>query len=333
MCGLRVATGCLGLLLLLLGGCSGQSGAPEGGKPRVAFVSNNPFEFWTIARRGTEKAAVDFDCEVTFRMPARGTAAEQRQIIEDLLAKGIQGIAISPNDSVNQAGFLNGVGRQVPLVTQDSDLPPGSSRLCFIGTNNYEAGRAAGALVKEAMPDGGKVVIYVGKLDVQNAKERRQGVLDELAGTPGAKGPELGKYLLLDTMTDDARQDKCKANVEDTLVKQHNDADRLCLVGLWAYNPPAMLAAVKDARLEGRVRLVGFDENEETLQGIKDGHIYGTIVQQPYQFGYESVRILAAVVRGDKSVLPGDGVIYVPHDVIRRDNVEAFHDRLRQLKQ
>jgi ribose transport system substrate-binding protein len=319
--------------MFVVAGCGGAKvDKPKDGKPVVAFVTNNPFEFWTIARRGTEKAAKDFDVTVDFQMPPRGTAAEQRSIIEDLLAKGVQGIAISPNDSANQARYLNGVAASVPLVTQDSDLPPGSGRLCYIGTENYIAGKAAGKLVRECMPDGGKIVIYVGKMDAQNAIERRQGVLDELAGTKDAKGPELGAYTLIDTMTDDAKQDKCKANVEDTLVKHGNEPDKLCLVGLWAYNPPAMLSAVKGANLAGKVKIVGFDENEETLQGVQDGEIFGTIVQQPYEFGYQAIKILAGVARGDKSVVPEDGILFIPHREITSKNVRAFWDELKHLK-
>ncbi|HVC95948.1 MAG TPA: substrate-binding domain-containing protein, partial [Pirellulales bacterium] len=107
-----------------------------GERVSVAFVSNNPFEFWAIARRGTERAAKEFNADVEFHMPPNGTPSEQRQIIEDLLVKGVKGIAISPNDAANQASFLNEVAGQVPLITQDSDLPEGSKRLCYIGTNN-----------------------------------------------------------------------------------------------------------------------------------------------------------------------------------------------------
>ena len=148
-------------------GCGGGSS----GKPTVAFVSNNAFEFWTIARRGTEKAAKEFDVLADFEMPARGDTSEQRAIIEDLLAKDVKGIAISPIDAENQATFLGGVAKRVPLLTQDSDLPPGSGRLCYIGTDNYTAGMAAGKLIRECLPEGGKIVIYVGKLEAQNAKE------------------------------------------------------------------------------------------------------------------------------------------------------------------
>jgi ribose transport system substrate-binding protein len=308
---------------------SSGTGGAGGEKPTVAFVSNNAFEFWTFARRGTEKGAKEFNVEVNFQMPAPGTAAKQREIVEDLMAKGVKGIAISPNDAENQAEFLNGIADQVPIITQDSDLPPGSKRLCYIGTNNYDAGKAAGQLVKEALPEGGKIVVYVGKLDAQNAVERRQGLMDELAGAKDAKGPTLDKYELLDTMTDDAKQEKCKANVEDTLTKY---PDVACLVGLWAYNPPAILAAVKEAGKQGKVAIVGFDENDETLQGIDDGHIHGTIVQQPFEFGYQSVRILASLARGDRSVVPANGILYIPHRVIKKDNVAAFRAELTQLK-
>ena len=309
-----------------------EGGGAAGDRPKLAFISNNPFEFWTIARKGTEKAAKELNADVEFHMPAQGTPAEQRQIIEDLLSKGVQGIAISPNDAENQASFLNEVAEQVPLLTQDSDLPPGSKRLAYIGTNNYLAGKAAGELVKKALPKGGRVVIYVGKLDVQNAMERRQGVIDELAGKEDAEGPDLGEYKLLDTMTDDGKQEMCKANVEDTLAKHGSEPESLCLVGLWEYNPPAMLAAVKGAELNGKVKIVGFDENEETLQGIADGDIIGSIVQQPFEFGYQSIKILAGVVRGDKSVVPEGGIMYVDHQTIMKDNVQEFWDKLKELK-
>ena len=311
-------------------GPGGNANSPSAdGKPTVAFVSNNAFEFWTIARRGTEKAAAEFNVDVNFQMPAPGTAAKQREIIEDLMTKGVKGIAISPNDAANQGEFLDGIAEQVPIITQDSDLPAGSKRLCYIGTNNYEAGKAAGELVQEALPEGGKIVIFVGRLDAQNAVDRRQGLMDQLVGEKDATGPKLGKYELLDTMTDNGKQEVCKANVEDTLTKY---PDVGCLIGLWAYNPPAMLAAVKEAGQQGKVALVGFDENDETLQGVKDGHIHGTIVQQPFLFGYESVRLLASLARGDRSVLPEGGVLYVPHRVIKKDNVAAFHAELNKLK-
>jgi ribose transport system substrate-binding protein len=153
---------------------------PSGGEFKVAFVSNNAEEFWKIAERGCEKAARDFNVEVEFRMPANGTADEQRAILEDLLTKGVKGIAVSPNDSDNQGQFFDGIAAKVPLIATDNDLPKGSKRLCYVGTDNVAAGKAAGELAKKARPDGGKYVIFVGKLDAKNAQERRRGVIDVL---------------------------------------------------------------------------------------------------------------------------------------------------------
>ena len=93
-----------------------------------------------------------------------------------------------------------------------------------------------------------------------------------------------------------------------------------------------MLAAVKGASLNGKVRIVGFDENEETLQGVQDGDIYGTIVQQPFEFGYNAVRIMGAIARGDKSAVPENGILYIPHREIKKDNVGPFWDELKKLK-
>src|SRR5213076_1833747 len=96
-----------------------------------------------------------------------------------LLARGIYGIAISPIDAANQVGFLDEVAAKTNIITHDSDAPA-SKRLCFVGMDNYKAGRAAGKLVKEALPDGGKIMIFVGRLEQLNAQQRRQGVIDEV---------------------------------------------------------------------------------------------------------------------------------------------------------
>jgi ribose transport system substrate-binding protein len=158
---------------------------PPPPKPKVGFVSNNAHEFWTIAEAGARKAEGEFDAELVFKRPQSGTAAEQKQIIEDLLAQGVNAIAVSVIDPDNQHDFLNRIAERVPLITQDNDAPK-TRRKFYIGTDNYAAGREVGKLIKEAMPDGGKVAIFVGQADPLNARERRAGVLDELAGNPAA---------------------------------------------------------------------------------------------------------------------------------------------------
>lgn len=137
---------------------TGNTGGASG-PHKLAFVPNNASDFWIIARKGTEKAENEIPgIRVEFRIPADGTAAEQQRIVDDLLAKGIHGIAISPIDPANQTAMLDRAASQAVIVTQDSDAP-NSQRACYIGTDNVAAGRQAGELLKEALPEGGKVMV------------------------------------------------------------------------------------------------------------------------------------------------------------------------------
>ncbi|CAN5454343.1 sugar-binding protein [soil metagenome] len=322
------------LAVLGLASCNKSPSGPtptlaRGERAKIAVVSNNAADFWTICEAGAKKGAEEFNVELIFRKPAQGTADEQREIIDTLLSQKVNGLAISVNDPKNQINLLNKIAGQMPLVTQDNDAPD-SKRVCYIGTNNYQAGLAAGKLVKEAMPDGGTIAIFVGKPDPINAKERRQGVLDELSGEKNAKGPKLGKYTLFDTFYDDVQQDVAKEKVSTALVQLQKEPN-VCFVGLWAYNPPAILSGIKDANKLGKVKIVGFDEMPETLQGVKDGHVQGTIVQQPYQFGYQSVKLLSELAHGDKANVPTSGIMDVPFLVIKKDNVEKFQADLNKM--
>ena len=92
---------------------------------------------------------------------------------------GFSGVAVTPLDPANQTALLNQLAAALPLICHDSDAPE-SDRRFYLGTNNYEAGRLLGKLIKERMPEGGSIMVFVGQIDVMNASERRRGMLDEL---------------------------------------------------------------------------------------------------------------------------------------------------------
>jgi ribose transport system substrate-binding protein len=298
------------------------TGTPSAGgaAKRFAFVTNNASDFWTIARRGTEKADTEFaDVTVEFKIPADGTAAEQKRLIDDLLAKGIDGIAISPVDPSNQTQMINDVAKQAIVFTQDSDAPQ-SDRVAYVGTDNVAAGRQAGDLIKEAMPEGGKIMLFVGKSDARNAAERTQGIRESLQGS---------NIEIIDVRTDDTDRVRAKSNVADTLVKY---PEVKALVGLWSYNGPAIVNAVREGGKVGQVKIIAFDEEDETLAGVKDGSIYATVVQQPYEFGYQAIKLMSQYAKGDRSGIPAGKQVFVPTLVIKRDGVEEFQTKINGLR-
>ncbi|QDV42610.1 D-ribose-binding periplasmic protein precursor [Stieleria neptunia] len=305
------------------------------GKIRVAYVTNGIASFWDIAEEGCKAAAKDHDVECLVRMPPDGTA-DQKRMLEELISDQVAGVAVSPIDPDNQTSILNEVAKATNLITHDSDAPK-SNRLAYIGMNNYDAGRMCGKLVKEAMPEGGEVMIFVGRLGQLNADQRRQGIIDELLNRSDdperpfdpADGVLKGdKYTILDTRTDNFDFAIAKSRAEDAIVKHPNIG---CMIGLFAYNPPNILEAIRGADKVGQIKVVAFDEDADTLKAIQDGSCYGTIVQNPYQYGYKSVELLAKLARGDESAIPEGGFLDIPARAIRKDNVDEFWAELKEL--
>ena len=289
-------------------GCGEKPGG-EGSDPKVSFayVTNGVDPFWDLCAAGVRIAEKEFGVSCEVLMPPKGVV-DQKRMMETLLAKGISGIAVSPVDAENQTPFLDEVAENTILITNDSDAPK-SKRLVFIGTNNYKAGRALGGLVKKALPEGGEVMLFVGRLEQLNARQRRQGVIDELLGRPAQSLEQVkydpvdatnlttegSKYTILDTRTDNFDKARAKSNAEDAIAKYK---DLKCMVGLFAYNSPSCIYAIMEAGKLGTIKICGFDEQDALLQAITDGHAYGTISQQPWEYGYESIKMLKKILEG-----------------------------------
>lgn len=306
--------------LVGLTACSGGGGkttSDPSGKPKVAVVTNCIADFWSICEAGAKKAGQEHNADVVFRMPQNNTVADQMEIVEAELNKGISGIAVSVINPSEQTPALKRIAGKTNLLAMDNDAPD-SGRKCYIGVDNYEAGKAVGRLVKKALPDGGTVALFIGSMASANAKYRIAGVLDELAGqkdAPSAAGTKLGKYTLEDIHTDDTIETKAQENAKDVLEKLKGTPN-LCLIGLYAYNPKAILLAARAKGQAGKVTIAGFDEDGTTLEGVAAGEIVGTVVQDPFQYGYKSVEILAALARGDQSKAVD---VPIPYRLVTKD--------------
>lgn len=172
----------------------------------------------------------------------------------------------------------------------------------------------------KALPNGGKIYAFVGSVDAQNAKDRLDGVKQAIAGT---------KIQLVDTIQDDADHTKAKTNVSDILAKDPSVAG---LIGIWSYNGPAIYSAVEDANKVGKVKILCFDEEKETLAGIKAGAIDATVVQQPYQFGYLAIVNMSKYLNGDKSVIPANKLDTVDATVITKDTVADYQAKMDKIR-
>ena len=301
---------------IALMGLAGASQSAD--KKTLAFVVNGASDFWKAAEAGVRKAQGELpNYSLVFKYPEQSSAAIQTRIMDDLVAAGVAGMLVSAVDPKTMGDALNRVGGQVALFTTDSDAP-NSKRVAYIGSSNVDAGKQAGQLMVKALPNGGKCMGFVGLPGADNARERIEGVKEVIKGT---------KIELVDVRADDIDQTRAKRNVEDTISAR---PDINCMVGFYSYNTPRIYEALREAGKIGKVTIIGFDEDPITLGGVKEGTIVGTVVQQPYEWGYQGMKDLAKYLEGDKSFIPANKLIIVPTKIIEKGNVDAFWAELKE---
>jgi ribose transport system substrate-binding protein len=286
-------------------------------KKTLVFVVNGASDFWKLAEAGVKKAQAELPAyDLQFKYPEQAAAAVQQRLMDDLVAAGVSAIMVSAVDPKSSTDALNRIGSQVPLFTTDSDAPD-TNRIAYIGSSNTDAGRQAGEIALKALPDGGKCIGFVGLPGADNARERIEGMKAAIAGS---------KVELIDVRGDDIDMTRAKRNVEDALAA-NPDID--CMVGFYSYNPPRIYEVLKESGKLGDVTVIAFDEDPITLGGVREGSIAGTVVQQPYEWGYEGMKLMAKALEGDSSGIPANKLVIVPTKIIDRDNVDAFEAELK----
>ena len=226
---------------------------------------------------------------------------------------------IAPKD---QVAVLNRTAERTRLITFDSDAAA-SKRLLYVGTINYEAGKALGERIVQLLPKGGKMAVFVGFFSADNAAQRLKGIEDAV------KGHDIEIVEKREDQTDRA---KARSNVEAILNAR---ADLALVCGLWSYNGPAIAAALEGTGKKGKVLAAVFDEEDGTLKGIHNGTIAATVVQHPYEMGYRSAKWmhqLATQFDTAKSAIPKDGIENTGVEVLDKDNVAGFETRLAEWK-
>jgi ribose transport system substrate-binding protein len=300
--------------------------------PRVAIITSGDSAYWDQVEAGARAAAstykVDFDM-----IRVKTDMLAQSDAIRNALNAKYDGIAISPIDPNAEASTLATVAAQTTLMTIDSDSPV-ARRVCFVGTDNYAAGRLMGQIIETAVPDGGEVIICLGNAQKQNTALRRMGVIDELLQRPfdpnHSADPLDGvikgdKYSIVATIVDGADASKLTQLATDAITANPNVK---CFAGLLAYSAPALATAIDKSGNTGKIQVVGFDVADATLAGIDSGAIAGTIMQDQFNIGYETVRMLADCAHGDTIQLPVYSTRTIDCKIVNKANLNDIRQHL-----
>jgi ribose transport system substrate-binding protein len=294
----------------------------------IVFITGGSGPYWQRTINGAKTAADEFDANLQVEIPsANEGVSEQTELLATLQEKPVDGVAVSPLDAEGQTNLINQLAQKTFLVTFDSDAS-NSMRQSHVGTTNYAAGRACARLVRDAIPEGGKIAVLVANSTKENIIDRKGAFQERISQFADDNGPGTpDKFTIVGFYEDGGNADKCAANIRDVLEQNPNLA---CLVGMNARHGPIIMKVLKEDGQLDKLKVVAFDDAPETLQGVEDGHIYATLAQDSFGFGYEAVKILCNLKRGDAVAVPmgGRGAVFFGVEVVNKDNVDDFRKRM-----
>lgn len=261
----------------------------------VVFLKGSEFFNWAYAGMRDAAARLGSHVQVQLLGPAEWDASLEAREINQLVARGVDGIIATAGDAETMNSAIDrAIEAGIPVVLFDSDAP-GSQRLAFVGTNNYNAGCEAGRAV--ASWHGDAAVVGVSTFPGPDHLARRvQGFQDCLAAAaPGARVAQI--------VNDEGRVDRAEAAI--TAMLQANP-DINVIFAAHGNPGPGAAAAVRNLGLQGSVDILGFDFGVPVLELIQSGEIRATVGQNPYLMGYMSM-LLAYGARHETEITAGTG--------------------------
>jgi len=280
------------------------------GKLTFVIVPKGVHPYFEPVYRGFEEAAARYGVTPEVDAPPRFDVSLQVKVIEDLIARGVDGIAISANDDMGLVGVIHEATLAgIKVITVDAPAPS-TEALTYIGTDNASAGYLAGRRMAGVMGGRGSVAILQGGLAATNLTQRTGGFRRGLA--------EVGPGITVVGVVDEKGDFSQSVTATETLLREHPDLSAIFSVS--AEGAPAAAAVVKRLGRAGRVRVAGFDDLGDTLAGIRDGSISFCVVQNTYRMGWLSVEQLLGAVHGKRlPVFTDTGVMLVD-----RANVDTY---------
>ncbi len=256
----------------------------------VAVIPKVAVPFFDDCNTGASEASKAAGVNYQWVVPQNTQGSTQVKIIEELMAKKVDGIAISVNEPKSVERVIKqAVDSGIKVLTFDSDSPK-SERSLYIGTNNGAAGETMGESMAKALDGKGEVAIVTGQLGANNLNERIAGIKKALAKYPDIK-------LVATEGTED---DLAKAvSVDEALFRGHPNLKGI--FGVSQVGGPSV-AKVMDTKefgsKKGTVKVFAFDDLPDTVKGVKEGFIQGIMVQRPVTMGKLAVENLVAEIGG-----------------------------------
>lgn len=292
------------LLVVQLSGCPGETpeaGPAAAGAKRIVLLTNGPDPFWDTCEAGAlagelelglaEKGYVLSFERGDFTDKAQLDKLKQYNLQSDIAAVGIS--VYNPESAAIAREMKKLRDKGVKVITFDGDIDREQfrdARFAYLGTDNIVGGRELGRAAKAIRPEGAKYTFFVGSTSAANAVARMDGFVQGM----GEAGTEIER------LADEADKTKARKNVEGALDR---NPDLNMLVGIWAYNTPQCVQVVKDRNLGEKVDVVCFDAAEASIKAMGDGDVDVMVVQNPYQMGFESLKLLLAMVEEDQATI------------------------------
>lgn len=312
---------CLALVAsLALAGCSSEKRTPAAGGPkpdagaaaassgkamkRLVFITNGDDPFWDALLSGLKEGEKRFDCAAAGLAVSRdvNNASAEGQIErlrQYATQDDIAGIAISVIQADNQSiveEMKKLQDKGVKVITVDGDVNRDTfrdARPYYIGTDNVVGGRTLGtatrALLEAKGAAGGGYVQFAGFTDNDNARSRMNGVKEAIGDA----------FAERDRMADEMDLPRARDNVRNAT---QNHQDLVALVGIWAYNAPAIADVVTESGSRDKYVVGTFDAQDLAIGHMAKGNIDVMVVQNPFEMGVQTVRLLKAMVEGDEAV-------------------------------
>lgn len=238
--------------------------------------------------------------------------AGEVQIVEDLINKGVAGIAISPSNAPAMANMLKTKKPKMPIMTIDADLAAADRALrsTYLGTNNYDMGVLMARHLKQHKPKGGSVCLQLGNVAADNINARAAGFRDTIAGKKGVdrlKGDGGWTEIAGCPVFTNDQIDLANQQMADVFTKNPK-LDAFMLIGGWAQFGPQAYAQVTDQvmpRLKSKeLVIIAGDTLPPQLDALKAGRSHAQIGQRPFEMGFRAPTVLIDLINGKKVADP-----------------------------